>query len=208
VRVRRDLVNLVVGAALGIGGLLIFGSPESPVASTAIVAGAAILAVLLTPVFELAWNYLWVPWRELREQVEAIDKRTLSPPQEDAETRRQRVDMVGARLRVFREIQSELREMQSQANEILKAGYYSGYQTLRKRDKWELYQKALAGASDLQGFWELLRDTYEELFDYGKYPIEAGALDDERRENLEGFVSVLSRALEAVDEQIAKYRTG
>jgi hypothetical protein len=84
-------MGAVVGAALGVLGLLLFGSPQDAVPAELIVGGAAVLAVLVTPVFELAYNYLRAPTLMLREDVAAIRERVeqATPDSGKEESRRE-----------------------------------------------------------------------------------------------------------------------
>src|SRR5207248_8172241 len=65
------LVDAVVGGALGVVGVALFGS-DDPVLDAAIVAGAAILSALVVPLAELGLLRLRMPGIILRENMSGV----------------------------------------------------------------------------------------------------------------------------------------
>jgi hypothetical protein len=76
----QDLVVGVVGLALAVAGLVLFGRPGGAVTEVLIVGGAAILAAILYPLGQLVWAWLQAPMRLLTEDVIAIRERVEAMP--------------------------------------------------------------------------------------------------------------------------------
>jgi hypothetical protein len=171
--------------------------------SEALVVGGSILgAYVLRPSAELAWNYLWAPWRDLNEIVSNLAQKDRPQQNVDPEAVNRRFQAVSARLEVLRRLEAELREIQKKVIKAQGGGYRAGLDG--RHYFWdEIDKSGFKGLQDMQSFYGQLRDCMDEFDAIEVFKVSSsGALSDSDKERLEQAQKALDQALGLIEGEI------
>jgi hypothetical protein len=209
---RRGVWTALVAGCCSIAALGLFGFGAEQMNEALVVGGSIVGGYILRPVVELTWNYLWGPWRLMREEMANLAAQRHAPTEVlSPEEKRRRFQAVRTRLTLLRELEEELRGLRKSAVKLQGDGY--GVAGLA-HPVWGELKHEIAGIQDLQSLYEEMRDRMEELddlprlsIDMGDPSVDWGVLTDDGRAVLQAAVPLLDRMLKALGDEIQRLKT-
>lgn len=198
---KRGVATAVVAGICSVAALALFGPEEAEMSEALVVGGSIIGAYVLRPLAELAWNFLWAPWRELNEVVSRLGQ-DRAPKTADPDAVNRRFQAVSARLEVLRRLEAELRETQKAIAKAQVGRYRSGLDG--RHYFWnEIEKSGFKGLQDMQSFYAQLRDCMDKFDAIEIFKVSSsGDLSDRDQERLEEAKETIDNALGLIRTEI------
>lgn len=199
---RRGVATAFAAGVCSVAALVLFGPEDAELSEALVIGGSIVGAYVLRPLAELAWNYLWGPWRTLNEVVMDLGRKKTNGEKADPEAAGKRFRAVSIRLEILRRLEGELRATEKKIVKAQADGRSLGIDG--RHPFWEgVNERGFGGLQDMQAFYAQFRDCMDDLDAVElSWVTSVGPLNDTDRERLEKALPIVEKALSMLQGEI------